>query len=309
MNTLLEHRLVGDARGHALGDRELLREHHHAVGDDRQEDQGHLPFPADRAADRLADHPVVAHGDRQDAAEDQAAGPSGVQDVQPLGLGVREEGGDDRVDHRLDRPVAQGHDERADVEDPVAPDPHPLAQGLGEEEDQGGGQVADEGEGHRLAVADPVDDQAEQDDADGERPEPDAEDLALLGLGQAEVALPLVHDQGADDEGEGGGDQGDEAGPEEEEVARADLGGGGGFVRFVLAHAGGSLEARSRRGLGSSPAVVGRSGERPVPATGSGIEIRIGNVIPERAGTINRAAAPDAPNPPAARGDARRTDR
>ncbi len=215
----MQHRLVGDSRRHPLGKREFLRDHHQAVGDNRQEDEGHLPLPADRTAGHLAEHPVIAHGDRQDPAQHQASRPAGVQDVQPLRLRVGEERGDDRIDHRLDRPVAERHHKRSDVQDPVAPDPEHLHQGLGEEEDQCGRQVGHKRKGHRLAVTDPVDDQAEQDDADGERPETDAENLPFFRLGQAEVALPFVHDQRADDEREGRGNQGDEAGPEQEQVA------------------------------------------------------------------------------------------
>ena len=50
--------------------------------------------------------------------------------------------------------------------------------------------MAEEGEGHRLAVADLIDDQAEQDDADRERPEPHPVDLADLGLARGYILRP-----------------------------------------------------------------------------------------------------------------------
>jgi hypothetical protein len=95
--------------------------------------------------------------------------------------------------------------------------------------------VAHEREHHRRLVADPVDHQAEEDDADGERPEADAEDLALLRLREAELCAPLVDDQGPHDEPERGRDQGNEAAPEQELVAARGGAGGGPVVRHCAA--------------------------------------------------------------------------
>ena len=110
--------------------------------------------------------------------EHQPAGPAGVQDVEPMRFVVAVDRGDDRVDHRFDRAVGQRVDERGDVEH--------LEVGR-ENRQQRRDDVAHEGEDHRRAVADAVDDQAEQNDRDGERIEADAVDDALLLFGEIEL--------------------------------------------------------------------------------------------------------------------------
>ena len=67
--------------------------------------------------------------------------------------------------------------------------------------------------GGRL-VADGIDDQAEKDDADGKRPEADAKNRPFVCLRETEVGLPVSDDVGPETEHEGGGDEGNETGPE-----------------------------------------------------------------------------------------------
>jgi len=59
--------------------------HHHPVDHGRDEEDGHQDLPADVADGRELAEGVEAEDDQ--GAEDQAAGPTGVEDVQPVGLG------------------------------------------------------------------------------------------------------------------------------------------------------------------------------------------------------------------------------
>ena len=91
--------------------------------------------------------------------------------------------------------------------------------------------------------------------ANGQRPTPNISPFCVSF--RLKCAAPLVDDLRPDDEAEGGRDQGDEAGPEEEELLLAGLRRGR-HVVVVDAHAVGSLD-RSGRG-------DGRAGPRPSPA-------------------------------------------
>ena len=126
--------------------------------------------------------------------------------LSPLGFILGIHGGDHGIDHRLHGPIAQGHDERSDIETPVA---------LGQDGDRGRGHVAGKGEDHGFAVTDSVHHQTEKDDTEGKGPQSHTEDLALLCFAEIELGAPLVDDLSAHDEAEGGGHQSDEAGPEQ----------------------------------------------------------------------------------------------
>ena len=95
--------------------REAAADHHAAVDQHRDEEGPHRVLPRD-VADGGAEV-VKPEGDQ--GAEDQAAGPAGVEDVEPVRLGPREEGGRQRVDDRLAGAVGQREDEAANVEAPV----------------------------------------------------------------------------------------------------------------------------------------------------------------------------------------------
>ncbi len=151
-----------------------------------------------------------------------------MQDVQVARLVVRVDRRGHGVDDRLDRAVAEREDERADVE-------QREAELLAGRDRFGGGALRGERErrGHRHdrrhhvqrerdrhghAVADPVDDQAEQDDRDREREQPGAEQVADLLLAQVEVDAPVLEHRGAHREAERRRDQGHD-GPREEPAA------------------------------------------------------------------------------------------
>ncbi|MSU49197.1 MAG: hypothetical protein EXS37_08965 [Opitutus sp.] len=73
-------------------------------------------------------------------------------------------------------------------------------------------------------MADPVDHETEDENAERERPETDTKDVALLGFAEIELSLPLADDLRADDKAECAGDERDEAAPEDPGRVR---GGGG----------------------------------------------------------------------------------
>ena len=72
-----------------------------------------------------------------------------------------------------------------------------------------------EGGDDQLAVADPVDDDAADDDAEAEAGEPGAADGAELRAGEAELGGPVGQDAAADGEADAGGENGQEAGPQQ----------------------------------------------------------------------------------------------
>ena len=75
--------------------------------------------------------------------------------------------------------------------------------------------MAGHGDKGRGLVADVVNDQAKNDNANGEGPEADTENTAFVCFGEAEVILPIADDVGAETENKGGGDEGNKTGPEE----------------------------------------------------------------------------------------------
>ena len=83
------------------------------------------------------------------------------------------------------------------------------------EGDEGGQDVEQERGDDQLAVADPVDDDAADDDAEAEAGETGAADGAELRAGEAEVSGPVGQDAAADAEADAGGQNGQEAGPEQ----------------------------------------------------------------------------------------------
>ena len=79
---------------------------------------------------------------------------------------------------------------------------------------------------HRTApVADLVAHEGKSENAEGKRPESDAENVPFLRLAEIELRLPLADDFGANDKAEGAGDEHDETASEEGGIA-----GGGGRV-------------------------------------------------------------------------------
>ena len=85
------------------------------------------------------------------------------------------------------------------------------------ERERGVDRVADKAEDHRRAVTHAVDDEAEENNGNGKRPDAGSEKLLRLDLVEPEVGGPergVVDEEGARDERERGGDKGDEAAPE-----------------------------------------------------------------------------------------------
>ena len=73
---------------------------------------------------------------------------------------------------------------------------------------------------HRTApVADLVAHEGKSENAEGKRPESDAENVPFLRLAEIELRLPLADDFGANDKAEGAGDECDETAPEEAGIA------------------------------------------------------------------------------------------
>jgi hypothetical protein len=207
---LLQHVTVADAGGDALIDGELARQDQQRIEYDGNEAQREAELP----------HGVEAEGGvgeqgAEESAQRESGGPSGVQDVQPLGFVLAEHGGDDGIDEGLDRAIGHGDEQRAPVEGIESIRP----QGENERD-----EVTDDGEESDGLVADPVDDQAEKDDAQREGPHPGPVDGSFLGFGEIEAVLKQADGVGPDAEDKGGGDEGDEAGPEKFHVGFADGG-------------------------------------------------------------------------------------
>ena len=105
-----QHLAVRHTGRDALAGRELPRQQHHDVRDDRDGDQRHLVAPAHAGREH--------HG--EDAAEHEARGPARMQAIEPRGLVVAELARDQRIDARLHRAVAERQHEGAPVQRPVA---------------------------------------------------------------------------------------------------------------------------------------------------------------------------------------------
>ena len=79
--------------------------------------------------------------------------------------------------------------------------------------------MQDEGDDHQLAVADDVGKETEEEDGGAEADEPHPGDLAEVELGEAEIRAPGAEDVAAHGETHARGDQGQEAGPEQDLLA------------------------------------------------------------------------------------------
>jgi hypothetical protein len=212
-----EHLAEGDAGGGRLGFREFLAEEHGAVEDHRDEEERHLDLPVDgRREDLAGGVGAGGHEGGGETTEHEAGGPTGVEDVEVVGLFLREEGGDERIDHGFADAVADGEDEHRGEEAPVggALSAGGVEGGGGQGED-GGNEVEQEGGDHQLAVADLVGEQARHDDDHAEAGEAAPGDRAKFGHGEPELLGPLTQDAAADGESDAGGENGHEAGPEE----------------------------------------------------------------------------------------------
>ena len=123
---------------------------------------------------------------------------------------LREDRGDERVGHGFEGAVREGEDEHAPVEEVIR-----VLRGGGAEGDERREDVAEEGEGDELAVADLVDDHAADDDAEAEAREAGAADGTELGGGEAVFGRPGAEDAAAEGEADAGREDSHEAGPKE----------------------------------------------------------------------------------------------
>ena len=133
---------------------------------------------------------------------------------------LREQRRDQRVGDRFERAVGEREDERAEVQEQVG---GVLRLSLGRgKRDEGRQHVEQERGDDQLAVADLVDDDAADDDAEAEAGETGAADGAELRAGEAEVGGPVGQDAAADGEADAGGENGQEAGPQQALGVRRD---------------------------------------------------------------------------------------
>ena len=153
-----------------------------------------------------------------------------MEDVQPLCFLTVEKSGDDGINEGFHRAIAQAEDDRARVEQvpcgrarggqslTLQWSTSGMENGMGLKCEHGVKAVADKTKNHRRPIAHAVDHQAEKDDRNGERPDARTEEFLGFDLVQAEVCGPkrgVVDEECPRDKGERGGDEGDEATPEE----------------------------------------------------------------------------------------------
>ena len=199
---VLEHLGEGGAFLGGFRLREGLAHEHDRVGDGRDEVERELSLPAE------------AHDGTEevggDGADDHAEGPGGVQDVEVVRALLGEDRGDERVGHGFEGAVREGEDEHAPVEEVIR-----VLRGRGAEGDERREDVAEEGDGDELAVADLVDDHAADDDTEAEAREASATDGTELGGVEAVFGRPSAEDAAAEGEADAGREDSHEAGPEE----------------------------------------------------------------------------------------------
>ena len=153
---------------------------------------------------------INGYSHEQQSGNNQTARPARVQDSEPLGLFLREDGCDNGVDISLNGTVSETSNNRTPIQ-------HLIAVSL--PQDQGLDYVTDETEDHRLSIADLVDHQTEEDDTDGERPEPGSKNLSLLSSTEPKLTRPGTHQLSTHLEAESCRNQGYETAPENPLVA------------------------------------------------------------------------------------------
>ena len=114
-----------------------------------------------------------------------------MEDVEPLGFLFWEGGGHDRIDEGFYHSVGNRDQKEAPVE---------SFAGLSEKGQKKRGDVTAHRDVGRGFVADLVDDEAEDNDADGKGPEADPENASLVGFAETKFGLPVADDTGAEPE-------------------------------------------------------------------------------------------------------------
>ena len=217
-----KHLAIRGAGGHALVHREFRPEKHQHVNEGRYRNEVDEDTPV--CGDLRTEE------DRDEAAHDKASRPAGVEDVQPFCFLTIEKSGDDGVDEGFHGAIAQAEDDRARVEQvpcgrargsqglAIQWNTCRVEHGVGLKSQHGIDGIAHEAKHHRYSVAHAVDHETEKDDRNGKRPDASAEEFLGFDLVQAEVCRPergVIDEKRPGNEGERGGDEGDEAPPEE----------------------------------------------------------------------------------------------
>jgi hypothetical protein len=203
-----QHLTISDTRRDPFADREFLTDKNESVNQRGHCNDSHIDRP------RGILHGSMENND-DEPHEDKTTRPGCVKDVQPLRLFLAEDRGDDGVDESLDRAVAESRDEAADDEQVVGEvGVPPLGDEVGADAEDGPDQVAGAGEQHRCLVAHLVDEEAEENDAHGKRPDPDACEDAQLLLVQIKLFSPNPEEFETAHERKSRGDQSDKAAPE-----------------------------------------------------------------------------------------------
>ena len=213
---LREHRRIADPRLACLGARKALAKAEQAVNQRRHQEHRHLNQPVNLPERHPAiDRPAV-HQVRHQASRDEAAGPTGVQDIEVVRLLFREKTGNHRVDDRFASSVRDGEQEHGDVERPVdAVTTELRVDRIGRQLQASRDQMGDKGQNHQRAITDLVGQQRADEDDDAEAGEAATGDAAELGLGESIVGGPIAEDAGADRETDAGREDGEEAGPQQ----------------------------------------------------------------------------------------------
>ena len=201
----VKHLADGQALLGRLGLRERLTEERDAVERGRHEEESELHLPAHVHA--------VPENPADEATDHEAGRPARMENVQVMRAVVGEERGDERVGHRFERAVGQGEHERPDIQEHVRGSLR-LSLGCGKG-DEGRQHVEQKRRHDQLAVADLVHDHAADDDAEAEAGETGSADGAELRTSEAEIGGPVGKNAAADGEADAGGENGQEAGPEQ----------------------------------------------------------------------------------------------
>jgi hypothetical protein len=196
----LEHFGEAGALFGGFGFGELLAHEHDTVDDGGHEVESELDFPADL-------HPVI-QVPANDGPQHHACGPGGVQDVEVVSALFGVKGGDQRVGHGFQGAVRVSEDEHAPEQEVIG-----VLRRAGHEGDHSGEDVAEQGKANQFAVADFIDDQAAEDDAEAESGETGTANGSELSPSEAVLAGPVVKDASANREADPGCEDGHEAGP------------------------------------------------------------------------------------------------
>jgi hypothetical protein len=201
---LAEHLADLETLFRRLGLGEALTHEHHAIGEGGDQKKTKLHFPA---------HASRTERPANQATDDHACGPGGVQDVEIVRAILGVEGRDQRIRNGLERAVGEGEHKGAPVKELVGG--FLRLAGPRRERDEGRHHVEEEGRKDQLAVANLVHHHAANDDSEAEPGEPGAANGTELRAGEAEISSPVGKNASSDAKADTGGKDGGESSPEE----------------------------------------------------------------------------------------------